>query len=221
MLNLVFIDIDGVARPKREPRDYVMDQYCVDMINKVLNALDAQVVISSEWRLAFSKSYFNAIFQGRVIGMTGDRSINATTPYPRWEEIQQFLNALPKPPAQYWILDDREDLFPRNLQSLILCDPLKGFGERELRRMSLNQHTENLPYQENTNTGFIRLEISLTNQQAHNLKMATNTNNAETALREAVKTTLERHISPRAPTKGYPPEPYEFDIGDFDYFNTD
>jgi hypothetical protein len=134
MKTIVFMDIDGVARPSILPNNYQINSECLKWINAALNHLDAQVVISSDWRLIYPISYFNNIFNGRVVGATSDLAHDYRGPHVRWHEIGSYRKKNDCASSPYLIFDDRSEYFPVDLDQLILCDSLTGFTVSEYKK---------------------------------------------------------------------------------------
>lgn len=135
MRNFLFLDIDGVARPNILPNDYVLKQCLVSNINNLVSRYDMEVVISSNWREAFSLSYFNAVFNNRVIGSTASAPFNQR--HSRYYEIQEFLSSIIEN-YDYVVLDDRPDYFPVKFPKLHLCDPSIGFDDKSYNDLICN-----------------------------------------------------------------------------------
>lgn len=136
MKPLVFMDMDGVTRPALLPNDYKVNHNCLEWINKALDLMDADVVITSNWRLAYPLAYFNSIFNGRVIGKTRDIEGRHRGPYIRWYEIEEYLTATNKTPVFFLVFDDKDEYFPPNSDYLILCNPETGFTEANFTYVS-------------------------------------------------------------------------------------
>lgn len=132
MKPIVFLDIDGVARPNSRPNDYRLNGQNVALLNLAFDVLDADVVISSNWRLTHSLDFFNEYFDGRVIGKTRDLEYKGFE-ITRWEEILDFMkNHIGR---NYYILDDQDYHFPRSVSQLIICNELNGFTLNEFDRL--------------------------------------------------------------------------------------
>lgn len=202
------IDIDGVARPDLKPNDYKVDNSCVHRINQALRHFNAKVIITSNWRLAFDVSFFNKLFEGRVIAMTEDPDDSG--PENRWNEIRTALGDLPKPLGLV-ILDDRPDLFPSNLPYLHLCDPSAGFSESDLHYFiggyqpnlypNHQPHRDTVMSDEATNNDsdldeMVPVQISLSRRDLNRLTHATVQGDYEGAVRWACYDSLKqaRHL---------------------------
>lgn len=131
---IVFLDIDGVARPNTRPNDYRLSGQNVALLNLAFDVLDAEVVVSSNWRLTHSLDFFNSHFDGRIIGKTLDLDYKGFT-HTRWEEILEFMKD--HIGRNFFVLDDQEHHFPRGVSQLILCNELHGFTIQEFDRLVL------------------------------------------------------------------------------------
>ena len=119
-MTVLFLDIDGVLNNyealKRDPQ---LDPVCVGVLNDLVEALDAQIVVSSSWRFFCSLDEIRSLLAAhglvnpvRVIDATpcleekrGDRYFSQ----PRGVEIQAWLSAHPEV-ARFVILDDDADM---------------------------------------------------------------------------------------------------------------
>jgi hypothetical protein len=88
---LVFLDIDGVARPNTKPNDYKINSQNAALLNRAFAAIDAEVVISSNWRLVYPLTLFQKHFGARVIGKTSDLASRNLGDYIRWYEVKHFM----------------------------------------------------------------------------------------------------------------------------------
>jgi hypothetical protein len=61
-----------VARPNTKPNNYKINAQNVALLNRAFVAIDAEVVISSNWRLVYPLTLFQPHFGVRVIGKTSD-----------------------------------------------------------------------------------------------------------------------------------------------------
>ena len=120
---VLFLDFDGVCNSHQfitnylnhfnQPTDktYIISEHidpvCVERVNRIVDALDADVVISSAWRKAFSLEELESFlrgkgFTGNIIGHTSIR----TTPQFRGNEIQDWMNEHGVTKNNIIILDD-------------------------------------------------------------------------------------------------------------------
>lgn len=129
MRPIVFLDIDGVARPNVKPNNYLLNSKNVGLLNRAFDSIDAEVVISSNWRLTHPTSFFNSHFSGRVIGKTRDLDYKNIGEFTRWHEILEYMEGYIG--RNFYVLDDQHYHFPSGVKQLILCDEQKGFTMKE------------------------------------------------------------------------------------------
>ena len=126
---IVFLDIDGVARANSKPNEYKLCDKRVTLLNRAFELINCDVVISSNWRLAYPISFFNSVFSERVVGKTRDLAYKNYGEFTRWHEILDFMeNHVGRP---FHILDDQSHHFPSSVKQLILCDEIRGFSMEE------------------------------------------------------------------------------------------
>ena len=119
-MTVLFLDVDGVLNNhealKRNPP---LDPLCVGVLNDLVEAFDARIVVSSTWRLFYSLDEIRSLLAAhglvnpaRVIDATphgetaqGDRSVSQ----PRGLEIQAWLSAHQEV-TRFVILDDEADM---------------------------------------------------------------------------------------------------------------
>ena len=76
MGKIIFLDIDGVLNSESYFKNKiagVIDPECVRRLNRIIKETDADIVISSSWKLSPSSVYaeFNDVgIEGNIIGMT-------------------------------------------------------------------------------------------------------------------------------------------------------
>lgn len=117
-------------RGKQPIRDetLTLDPIAIGLLKRVCDATDAQIVVSSTWRLQYSVPEFQAIFNhygwpdAPVIGVTGRGGINSV----RGDEIQQWLDSHPNC-TNYVIIDDDSDMLQSQLPHCVFTDGANGF----------------------------------------------------------------------------------------------
>jgi hypothetical protein len=129
-MRILFLDIDGVLNHE-EGSIYFEDEK-VRILNKILTTTDANLVVTSTWRLGATPEEMDevlasqGVLPGRVIGVT---------PYlddQRGREIQEWLETW-TPHYQIEkivILDDRNDLAPLD-GALVRTSKTIGLTERD------------------------------------------------------------------------------------------
>ena len=135
---LIFLDIDGVLRRVGAPLD-VIDEDCLERFEQVIrDHPDAQIVISSSWRLMFTVDDIRALFAPdigqRIVGQTpwleGRRGVR------RFDEVLAYLAGVPKP--MDWVaIDDDLTAYPEGAVGdyLILTDAKSGFDSEAAMRL--------------------------------------------------------------------------------------
>jgi hypothetical protein len=131
---LIFLDIDGVlnsnaylsARPMLAERDETLiDPDAVKLLDRLIRASGAALVISSTWRLELDVATIGKILARR--GLRRGIPISRTPERPgrpRGEEITAFLRKEGDRPP-YVILDDDSDM-PGHGRHLVQTDPRYG-----------------------------------------------------------------------------------------------
>jgi len=118
---ILFLDIDGVLNSaewfakmqadalSRRPISHMIDDGCVDRLNRLLDASGADVVVSSSWRLVHTLAEIRSALKSK--GFTG-RIIAKTPSYrgSRGSEIQAWLTAHERDAEDIVILDDDSDM---------------------------------------------------------------------------------------------------------------
>lgn len=158
-MKLIFLDIDGVLNNvewcdivyKRTPNDLrsksfdtiytpvAWDPSCVHNLFRIIEATDANIVVSSTWRVLpehiknclyslcpFLSSGHNAKEKGlkeiHIVGMTSSKISNG----PRGMEIKQYLKNTVYDVESYVIIDDNSDMLPEQNDNFVQTDPLVG-----------------------------------------------------------------------------------------------
>lgn len=125
--------MDGVIT--HEKSDFKIDPQCVARLNSIIERTEAEVVISSSWRMLFRRATITARleragFKGQVVGQTP-----RLPGYNRGKEVASYLA---KEPGQisYVILDDVPDLHPLSSR-LVLTDEAVGLQDHDVERAVL------------------------------------------------------------------------------------
>lgn len=132
-MKIIFLDIDGVLnttkdedRPRVQPEGFNANIYgvselnreCVARLNKIVEATQASVVISSSWRILFSDLFYLVNFlksQGVVANIIdatphwAKSYVRGEMAYGRGLEIQEWLDEHPEV-SKFVILDDGTDM---------------------------------------------------------------------------------------------------------------
>ena len=152
MAFLIFLDFDGVTHPmgraygspyntrclRREGirigECYFLEEH-VNQVKRLISALNAQVVISSAWRLDFGWQAFNGLFSGRVIGQTpwidmrGSGYENL-----RYREILRYLAENRFAHIRWLAVDDNRTLFP-TYAPVYITESARGLTATDVDRL--------------------------------------------------------------------------------------
>ena len=143
-MNVIFTDYDGVFHPTGQAvplhwKDIKIGENfflpkLVRPFVRFCHQFDIKLVVSSTWRFDFSIRQLNEVFDGLIIGTTPHISrIPAGQPM-RWLEVQGFLSDYPEIKA-FAIIDDQADLFPQELENLVVTDGHVGLVPADLVRL--------------------------------------------------------------------------------------
>jgi HAD domain in Swiss Army Knife RNA repair proteins len=133
---LIFLDFDGVLRPKQSPL-YRFDADCLDMFERAVRLLpEAQIVITSSWREAFSLGQMRRLFSPdiaeRIVGVTPIEWSHQD--HYRYREVLAFLKRNSPAGAAWMALDDDPLHYPP-LRNLIVVDGECGFDSDAAARL--------------------------------------------------------------------------------------
>ncbi|WP_143140603.1 HAD domain-containing protein [Nannocystis exedens] len=135
---VIFLDIDGVmnnlctpSEPERPGLAACLDPDNVAVLNQIVRATGAVVVLSSSWRLSLPLAELRASFaaagcEAQVVGITPD--VDGPR---RGREIRAWLDAQPEPPTRYVAIDDQFDM-PELPGRLVKTCRFHGLTTREL-----------------------------------------------------------------------------------------
>jgi hypothetical protein len=129
---VLFLDIDGVLNSARwfsarggpdtpdglTREEHQIDPAAVAVLNRILDATGAKVVVSSTWRLLHTPAAIHRIlrrrgFAGKIIGRTPNLSASAPYGEARGHEIEAWLTAHDRAsstPSPICIVDDDADM---------------------------------------------------------------------------------------------------------------
>jgi hypothetical protein len=130
---VIFLDIDGVLAPiRRWDRYGDLDPACIRVLNEIVAAGEADVVVSSTWRHGktvpeLQEMLAAAGFAGRVLDTTPTGSEGAT----RADEIAAWLAA--HAVGGYVIIDDHADMGELR-DRLVLTHPAHGLQPADVPR---------------------------------------------------------------------------------------
>ena len=146
-MKVIFLDFDGVITTAKSR--YNLDKDKIDLLGQIIDATDANIVISSSWRrntLDDTKKYLSTIshrvpfafpYLDRLIGVT-DRMYSFKLHRPdkhfrihRGLEIDQYLDEHPEI-KQYIILDDDMDMLLCQKQCFVKTDGIRGLSRKDV-----------------------------------------------------------------------------------------
>lgn len=148
MKKIIFLDFDGVLvtgrcqmqlretnGTLRDEHGALFDPECVKLLKDVIDATDADIVVSSTWKMEMSlegilRMWSDRVLPGRVIGVTPD-----IDPIHRGDEIVAWLDACGED-CRYAIIDDTPftDFFrEEQLPHLFKVDERVGIDEDTVR----------------------------------------------------------------------------------------
>lgn len=139
----LFLDFDGVlnsnewiwSHPERDDEFIHIDPSRVEIINKIVDTIDCDVVISSAWRIIHTLGSLrrglmskNATFARRVIDKTD--SVGSV----RGFQIQRWLDENASDGHKFVILDDSTDM-AHLMPFLVRTNPDTGITEEDIQRV--------------------------------------------------------------------------------------
>jgi hypothetical protein len=130
---VIFLDIDGVLAPiRRWDRYGDLDPACVAVLNEIVAAAGADVVVSSTWRHGKTAAELQGMldaqgFAGRVV----DKTPSDLTGAYRGDEIAAWLAE--HPVSGYVILDDHADMGALR-SHLVQTHPARGLQPADVPR---------------------------------------------------------------------------------------
>ncbi len=134
---LIFLDFDGVLRRKQSPL-YRLDGDCLSFFEGAVRLLpDAQIVITSSWREAFSLSQMRQLFSPdiaeRIVGVTPIEWSGED--HYRYREVLSFLKRNGHADTAWIAVDDDPSHYPP-LRNLIVVDGECGFDSEAAARLA-------------------------------------------------------------------------------------
>jgi hypothetical protein len=116
---LVFLDFDGVLHPVRASSHEKFRPDSIHSVNRILDELEANIVLSTAWRMDFGIEKFNAWFKNRIIDSTPVHEINLQKNNPRFHEIMDFLIKKKWINVPWIAIDDKRTHFPSDSPAYI------------------------------------------------------------------------------------------------------
>ncbi len=127
-MKTLFLDFDGVLHPTAHGSALFSQ---LPLLEKALEGLSCQMVISSSWRFHLNlnqlRQHFSNDLQTKVVGVTGDPYVGA---YARFHEINAYVSG--NGITDWRALDDSYWEFPKGCPQLIRCNPNTGLSVSEV-----------------------------------------------------------------------------------------
>lgn len=147
-MKVVFLDFDGVLNSDRTTEKIYVSKYGfrvtgldrdkVELVSKLCEETDSDVVISSTWRDHFNLVEIRELFaergfKGRIVGRTPKAEgykMSSSNRQKRGEEIQLYIDQCTSRyrPGTFVVLDDIETQFYPDRQ--VLCRESEGFTQK-------------------------------------------------------------------------------------------
>ena len=160
-MRIVFLDIDGVLNSdawdnKRQTtsNDFLKNQFdpeAIKLLNELLEKIDAQIVLTSSWRLNFDLEQMNELFSSigikrGIVSFTPN--LNAGAGYlTRGNEVLKWIidnkNIIKSKPlsfSDYIILDDKADYLISQTNNFFQTDKTVGLTPQVVKSIINNFH---------------------------------------------------------------------------------
>ena len=140
MEKIIFLDCDGVISTYKA--GWHLDPEKLELLERILNATGAKIVVSSSWRShtleeTLEGNFKDFPFKDKVIGVTPRLQLpfsqgdwNYDTPE-RGLEISAYLNSLGKE-VRYVILDDDDDFLYAQKDHIVRTDSYRGISAKNV-----------------------------------------------------------------------------------------
>ena len=133
---LIFLDFDGVLHPTSASEHEKFKPEAIHSVNYILDELEANVVLSTAWRMDFGIEKFNAWFKNRIINSTPVHELHLQEKHPRFHEILDFLKNEKWLHVPWVAIDDKQTHFPFNCPAYI-TDGKVGITEKDAENIIL------------------------------------------------------------------------------------
>lgn len=146
---IVFLDFDGVLHPLRANEHEKFRPEAIQSVNRILDELEANIVLSTAWRMDFGIEKFNAWFKKRIMDSTPVHELDLKMENPRFHEVMDYLKvhewlhipwiAIDDKRLHYpvnspaYITDPKVGLTPKDADNIILIGQCMKFAQRSLR----------------------------------------------------------------------------------------
>lgn len=116
---LIFLDFDGVLHPTTSSEHEKFRPDAIQSVNRILDELEASIVLSTAWRMDYSIDKFNAWFKNRIIDSTPIHDLDLKKENPRFHEVMDFLKARGWLHIPWIALDDKRLHYPEGSPAYI------------------------------------------------------------------------------------------------------
>ena len=116
---IVFLDFDGVLHPTSASEHEKFRPEAIQTVNRILDELEANIVLSTAWRMDFGIEKFNKWFKDRIIDSTPVHELNFKTEHCRFHEVMDFLKSREWLHVPWVAIDDKRSHFPTNSPAYI------------------------------------------------------------------------------------------------------
>lgn len=127
---IVFLDFDGVLHPLRASEHEKFKPEAIQSVNRILDELEANIVLSTAWRMDFGIEKFNKWFKDRIIDSTPIHELDLKTEHCRFHEIMDFLKSREWLHVPWIAIDDKRTHFPCNSPAYI-TDGKTGITDKD------------------------------------------------------------------------------------------
>ncbi|HQQ63887.1 MAG TPA: HAD domain-containing protein [Pseudomonadales bacterium] len=116
---IIFLDFDGVLHPADANKHEKFRPDAIQSVNRILDQLDASIVLSTAWRMDYSTDKFNAWFNNRIIDTTPVHDLDLKKENPRFHEVINFLKAHGWLHIPWIAIDDKRIHYPKGSPAYI------------------------------------------------------------------------------------------------------
>ena len=148
-MKALFLDIDGVLATEESSRlawheefAYLFDPICVVILNTILEKTGAEIVLTSEWRIAFNNDLeaLDRLFKYNKVNKS-PIGVTSNICKDRNLEISDYLHKSPHRISSFVILDDMDiKIAPNRFVRTNIIEGLKqtGIAERTINIINSN-----------------------------------------------------------------------------------
>lgn len=144
--SIIFLDFDGVlnteryqarlavdGKPIKDHWGPLFDPHAVANLRKIIEATDADIVITSSWRYLQRLGSLRMMWEVRGLpGEVLDTLPCGASYISRGEEIEYWLNSHGQP--DYVIIDDLDDFYPTQRDRYVETNPIVGITDADAKR---------------------------------------------------------------------------------------